>query len=36
MPLSELQVRSAKLHGKVSKLSDGGGQKLLAIGVYPG
>lgn len=57
MPLTELQVKSAKPHVKISKLSDGGGlqlwitpdgakrwrlayrfgggQKLLAIGVYP-
>ncbi|MBV9288219.1 MAG: tyrosine-type recombinase/integrase [Hyphomicrobiales bacterium] len=57
MPLTELQVRSAKPQTKVSKLSDGGGlqlwvtpegakrwrlayrfgggQKLMAIGVYP-
>jgi integrase len=57
MSLTELQLRSAKPQGKVSKLSDGGGlqlwvtrdgakrwrlayrfgggQKLLAIGVYP-
>jgi integrase len=58
MPLTELQVRSAKPQAKITKLSDGGGlqlwvtpdgakrwrlayrfrggQKLLAIGVYPG
>jgi Arm DNA-binding domain len=57
MPLTELQVRSAKPQPKIAKLSDGGGlqlwvtpagakrwrlayrfaggQKLLAIGVYP-
>jgi integrase len=57
MPLTELQVRSAKPQAKIAKLSDGGGlqlwvtpdgakrwrlayrfgggQKLLAIGVYP-
>jgi Arm DNA-binding domain len=57
MPLTELQIRSAKPQAKVAKLSDGGGlqlwvtpdgakrwrlayrfaggQKLLAIGVYP-
>ena len=57
MPLTELQVRSAKTGRKISKLSDGGGlqlwvtpdgakrwrlayriaggQKVLAIGVYP-
>jgi len=57
MPLTELQVRSAKAGGKITKLSDGGGlqlwvtpdgakrrhlayrfaggQKVLAIGVYP-
>ena len=57
MPLTELQLRSAKPHAKITKLSDGGGlrlwitpdgakrwrlayrfgggQKALAIGVYP-